>query len=333
MVVASPRGAPRHAHLAGVAALLVVTAVWGSTFPLAKDLFARVPVLDVLALRCLLSAALMLALRPRALRGLDARTRRAGALLGLVYGAGLTAQSHGLAELPSAVSGFVTGSYVVMTPLLGLLWFRTPVAARTRGAVALAVAGLAAFALTAGGEGGPIPAAGLALTVAGAALYAVHVVALGRVSRPGEAYGLTVLQVGAMGVVSAVAALPGGITLPATGADWAVVAYLAALAGAAAPLAQTWAQARLPATTAAVVMSAEPVWATAFAVLLYGEAAGWPLLAGGGCVLAATALVAAPHADVPYGDDGRKPRAAGAVSVGSEPLAGSSAPPLPRGIP
>ncbi|MBB2914438.1 drug/metabolite transporter (DMT)-like permease [Streptosporangium becharense] len=291
----------RGGRLAGVVALLVVTAVWGSTFPLAKDLLTRLPALDVLAVRSTLSAALLLALRPGALRGLDARTCRAGALLGVTYGAGLTAQSHGLVELPAAVSGFVTGSYVVMTPLLGVLWLRTPVAARTWAATALAATGLVVLALP-GRWSGPVPATGLTLTVAAAALYAVHVVMLGRVSRPGEAYALTTVQAGAMGAALAVAALPGGLVLPGTGADWAAVGHLAVLAGAVSSLAQTWAQARVPAATAAVVMSVEPVWATVFAVLVYGEAAGWPLLVGGGCVLAATVLVTVPSGSRPARD-------------------------------
>jgi drug/metabolite transporter (DMT)-like permease len=282
-----------------VAALLGVTAVWGTTFPLVKDMITRLPVADMFAVRYMLSVALLLAIRPAALRGLSSRAWRAGTGLGLVYVAALVTQTLGLKALPSSVSGFVTGSYVVMTPLLGLAWFRTRVTARTWTAVGSAVAGLAAFTLMAGGNGGRVPAGGLALTLVSAALYAVHVVALGRWSRPGEVYALTVIQIGTMALVLTAVAVPGGITVPGTAADWAGLVYLATFAGALSFLAQTWAQSRVPAVTAAVVMSVEPLWATAFAVLLYGEAAGWSLPVGGGCVLLATILVALPSRATP----------------------------------
>ncbi|MEV6984946.1 DMT family transporter [Sphaerisporangium sp. NPDC051017] len=289
------RRSVRTRHLAGVAALLGVTAVWGSTFPLTKDMVTRLPVIDMLAARYLISVAILLALRPRALRGIGPGAWRAGVALGLVYGAALVTQTYGLKALPSSVSGFVTGSYVVMTPLLALLWFRTPITARTWTAVGLAVAGLGAITLMSGDAGGgSVSGAGLALTLGSAALYAVHVVALGRWSRPEHAYALAVLQVGTMALVCTAVAAPGGIALPATPGDWAGLVYLATAAGALSFLAQTWAQAHVPATPAAVVMSIEPLWATAFATLLYGEAAGWSLLVGGTCLLTAMVLVAVP---------------------------------------
>ncbi|MFC6084081.1 DMT family transporter [Sphaerisporangium aureirubrum] len=281
-------------YLAGVGGLLAVTAVWGTTFPLVKDMTTRLPVADLLAVRYLLSGALLVALRPRTVAAATRRTWRTGAGLGVVYVGALVTQTYGLTLLPSPVSGFVTGSYVVATPLLGLAWFRTRVTGRTWLATGLAVAGLAAFTLMAGGDGGAVSSAGLALTVLSALLYAVHVVALSRWSRPAEAYALSVAQIATLALVLTAVAAPGGVTLPATPADWAGLVYLATVAGALSFVTQTWAQAHIPAAPAAIVMSVEPLWATAFAVLLYHETAGWSLLAGGACVLAATLLVSSP---------------------------------------
>jgi drug/metabolite transporter (DMT)-like permease len=288
------RGRPDVRYLTGIAALLGLTALWGTTFPLVKDMVGRLPVLDLLAVRYVMSAVLLLAIRPWSLRGLGGRSWRVGVALGLVYGAALVSQTYGLKDLPSPVSGFVTGCYVVMTPLLTLLWFRTRISARTWTAAGLASAGLATFTLMAGGDGGTISATGLILTVLSAALYAVYVVALSRWSRPEEAYALSVIQIGVLAIVLTAAALPDGIAVPSSAADWAGLVYLATIAGALTFLIQTWAQAHVPAATAAVVMSVEPVWATAFAVLLYNEAAGWPLAVGGGCLLTAMILVAVP---------------------------------------
>jgi len=88
-----------------------------------------------------------------------------------------------------------------------------------------------------------------------------------------------------------VAAVPDGITLPDRVGDWLAVAYMALFAGAAALLGQTWAQAHLPPTRSAIIMSMEPVFAAFFAVLLGGESVGARMLLGGGMVITAMLLV------------------------------------------
>ena len=92
-------------------------------------------------------------------------------------------------------------------------------------------------------------------------------------------------------VICTVAAVPDGIVLPQTTADWLSVVYMALFAGAAALLGQTWAQAHLPPTRAAIIMSMEPVFAALFAVLLGGESATMRMLLGGSLVLTAMLIV------------------------------------------
>ncbi|GIH26800.1 permease [Acrocarpospora phusangensis] len=290
-------------YLAGIACLVSVTAIWGSTFPLTKDLLLRLPVADLYAVRFAIAVAVLVAIRPKALAGLSRRTWLTGVALGLVYGAALVVQTFALIELPSSVSGFVTGSYLVLTPLLAWLWTRHAPERSTWLAVALATAGMAAFTLLSGGDaGGVIEAGPVALTLLSAVLYAVHIVALGRWSSPAEAYPLAIIQILTLTVIMWVAAAPGGVALPASAGDWAGVLYLATIAGAFTFLAQTWAQAHVPPTAAAVVISAEPLWATGFAFALYGEALTWPVLVGGTCVVAAMILVAWPRREATVPD-------------------------------
>ena len=90
------------------------------------------------------------------------------------------------------------------------------------------------------------------LTLAAAALYALHIIGLGRWSRARDAYGLAVLQMAVIAAVCLIGAAPGGITLPSTGADWAATVYMALVAGAVALIVQTWAQAHMSATRAAM---------------------------------------------------------------------------------
>ena len=99
--------------------LLGVTAVWGSTFFLLKDVVERVPVTDFLAVRFAIAALAVWLIAPRSLSRLTAVERRNGVLLGLVYGGAQVLQTVGLQSTSASVSGFVTGMYVVFTPLLG----------------------------------------------------------------------------------------------------------------------------------------------------------------------------------------------------------------------
>ena len=102
---------------------------------------------------------------------------------------------------------------------------------------------------------------------------------------------MAIVQCIVIAVICTGAAAPGGIVLPQTTADWLSVGYMALFAGAAALLGQTWAQAHLPPTRTAIIMTMEPVFAAFFAVLLGGESATLRMLLGGGLVLTAMLIV------------------------------------------
>ncbi|MFC7620729.1 DMT family transporter [Microlunatus sp. GCM10028923] len=271
-------------------ALIAMTAAWGSTFFMIGDIVTRIPVPDLLAVRFAIAAVALILLaaptfgRPNGLR-LDRRILRDGALLGLLYGGAQLLQTFGLAHTAASVSGFITGLYVVATPLLGALILRTRIGPLTWLAVGLATAGLGILSLN-----GLSVGYGELLTLASAVVYAGHILALSRLSKPGDALGLTAVQLAVITVLCTVFALPGGIQLPATGTDWAIVIYIAVVAGALTMLLQTWAQARIEPTRAAVVMAGEPIWAAGFAVALGGESITWRMLAGGFAIVAAMYL-------------------------------------------
>jgi len=274
------------AALLPTSSLVAVTAIWGSTFFMIKDVVGRMPAADMLAVRFAVAALAMLALFPRSLRRLPAWQWRRGLLLGALYGAAQLLQTWGLASTPASVSGFVTGMYVVITPLLTTALFGQRLPGSTWLAALLATLGLALLALH-----GLAVDRGVGLTLVAAALYALHIVALSRWSRPGETFAMSTVQMLAIAAVCLLATLPRGPVLPPGGGAWIVVLYLALAASAGAMLAQTWAQAHLSATRAAIVMTLEPVFAAAFAVAFGGESPTWRMLAGGALVLAAMYLV------------------------------------------
>jgi drug/metabolite transporter (DMT)-like permease len=267
-------------------AILGMTATWGSTFYLIKDLLDRVPVLDFLALRFAIAAVALYLLAPRALGRLSATARRNAVVLGVLYGLAQILQTAGLAHTPASVSGFITGMYVVCTPLLAALVLRTRITAMTWGAVALAAGGLAVLTLNGFSMG-----YGEAITLVAAVLYALHIVGLGAWAGAREAMGMTLVQLVVITVICFVATVPDGFVLPSNLQDWFAVTYMAVVAGALALAGQTWAQAHLPPTRAAIIMSMEPVFAAFFAVLLGGESLTFRMLVGGAMVLTAMFVV------------------------------------------
>ncbi len=278
--------AERRTALLATATLLAMTACWGSTFFLIHDLLDRVPAVDFLAVRFAIASVAMLLLAPRAIGRLSPEARRRAMVLGALYGVAQILQTAGLAHTPASVSGFITGMYVVATPLLGAVLLRTRITAMTWGAVALAVTGLGVLTLD-----GLSIGYGEAITLVAAIIYALHIVALGSWSTPSDAIGMAMVQCLLIALICLVAAAPGGIVLPDRPGDWLSVIYMALFAGAAALIGQTWAQAHLPPTRSAIIMSMEPVFAAFFAVLLGGESATVRMLLGGGLVFAAMMIV------------------------------------------
>ena len=267
-------------------ALVALAACWGSTFFMIRDLLDRVPTLDFLAVRFTIAGLALLAVAPGAVRSLPAPTLRRSVVLGLLYGLAQILQTAGLAHTPATVSGFVTGTYVVLTQLFAAPLLRTRIGRATWFAVLLALAGLAVLTL----EGVSV-GLGEALTLAAAALYALHSVGLGAWSNPKDALGSSIVQLVVIAVVCLVCTAPNGIVLPDRGKDWLAVLYMALVVGALGLLCQTWAQAHIDPTPAAIAMSMEPVFAALFAVAFGGESATGRLVLGGLMVLSAMLLV------------------------------------------
>jgi drug/metabolite transporter (DMT)-like permease len=276
----------RRTTLLAALVLLALAASWGSTFFMIKDLLDRVPTLDFLAVRFTIASLALVVVAPRARGRLSPVVRRHAVVLGLLYGLAQILQTAGLAHTPASISGFVTGLYVVCTPLLAAAILRTRIPPITWAAVALATVGLGVLALNGFSIG-----YGELITLASAVLYALHIVGLGAWSSAQDAVGMTILQIMVIAVVCTLATVHDGIVLPDRSGDWLSVAYMAVVVGAAGLLGQTWAQAHLPPTRSAIIMSMEPVFASFFAVWLGGEDLTTRLLLGGGMVLVAMLAV------------------------------------------
>jgi drug/metabolite transporter (DMT)-like permease len=276
----------RKIALAGTAALVAVTAVWGSTFVVVKDATDRMAVMDFLAWRFAIAAIVMLVIRPRSVTRLGRAQQVHGVLLGLALAAGYVAQTYGLRRTPATVSGFITGLFVVFTPLCAGLLLRRRIDVASWLGVGVATGGLALLSLH-----GLSVGRGEAITLLCAIAFALHIVGLGEWSTAPDAYGLAVVQLVTVAVVSAVAAAPDTLAPPPDSRVWGAILLTALAATAIGFFVQTWAQAHLAPTRAAVVMTMEPVFAGIFGVAVGGDDLTVRIVVGAVLVLAAMFLV------------------------------------------
>ncbi len=266
-------------------ALVGVTAIWGSTFVVVQDAVEKMPVTDFLTWRFAMAALAMLVLRPRSVVALGRSGRRAGVLLGLALGTGYLLQTLGLQHTSAAVSGFITGMFVVLTPLGAAVLLGTRPGWTAWSAVALATFGLGLLSLH-----GLSVGSGELLTLGCAAAFSLHIVGLGQWAASYDAFGLAVVQLLTTAALCAVVAVPGGLAVPPDAGVWGALALTALAATALAFVVQTWAQAHLPPTRAAVVMTMEPVFAGLFAVAVNDDTLGPKTLLGAAFVLGAMVL-------------------------------------------
>ena len=267
-------------------ALVGVTAVWGYGFLAVKDAIASMPVMDFLAWRFLVASVVMIALRPTCLRNVTRLELLRGLGLGTILGLAYIAQTYGLRYTSVANSGFITGMFVVLTPVMSWILLRRKTNRTTWMVVALATVGLALLSLNGWSIG-----IGELLTLVCALFFAIHIVGLGEWSSQYEPYAFTLLQIGAVAVISLIASVHEGITVPPDPGVWVAVVITGVLATALAFFVQTWAQSLVSATRAAVVMTMEPVFAGLFAVIIVGEQLTGRTLGGAACILAAMFII------------------------------------------
>jgi drug/metabolite transporter (DMT)-like permease len=272
-------------------ALVAVTAVWGLTFVQVKDAVALYPLFAFLAVRFAIASAVLAVPAAGRLRSLGRPGWTAGASLGLLLALGYAFQTAGLERTTVSSAGFITGLYVVFTPLLGLVLFRTRVGRAVWLGVALAVAGLAM--LSGVGAGDPV---GDLLVLAGSAAYSLQIVLMERYAPRYDAVAFTQAEMLAACAGFAVVAIAlGQVEVPRGWTVWGALLVTGVFASALAFLVQTWAQRRLSAARTALAFALEPVWAGIFGFWLAGDRLG--ALGWGGCALIMAGIaVAEPEA-------------------------------------
>jgi drug/metabolite transporter (DMT)-like permease len=274
--------------------LVAVTAVWGVTFVQVKDAVAIYPLFAFLTVRFAIATLTLAGPALRRVRTLGRPGAGAAAFAGALLGSGYALQTAGLERTSVSSTGFITGLYVVLTPLLALALFRVRLGRAVWLGVALATAGLA---LLSGIHGGSV--AGDLLVLGGAAVYALQIVLMERYAPRFDALAFTLVEMlTAFLGLFAIALAVDGIPVPHGWKVWGGLVVTGVFASALAFLAQTWAQRRATATQTALVFSLEPVWAAFFGFTLAGDRLGVAAWLGCAVIMAGIVLAEPAAADV-----------------------------------
>ena len=248
-------------------ALLSVSAAWGFAFVVMKDAIERQTVNNFLFSRFVLAVVVMILIRPQCIKLFNKDLLVRASIAGLFLGAGYILQTLGLKLTGAAITGFITGLYVVFTPLIAAVVLKVRITLMTWGCVVVATVGLALLSLQGWSIG-----FGQLLVLGSAFAFGAHIIALGKWSSGRDAYAMTVVQLAMCALLTGLASLfEGGYSLPPDRGVWATVIFTAVVCTAVAFVIQTWSQAHMSTTKVAVILTMEVVFAAIFAILYGGE--------------------------------------------------------------
>ena len=270
-------------------ALLLVAAMWGISFVWMKDILDQQDVYSFLVSRFIVAALVMIMVNPRFIMKINRKILLKGSVIGTALGLGYIFQTLGLERTTPAITGFITGLYVVLTPLIGALILKEKLTIQAWFYIALATIGLGVLSISGFSIG-----TGEFFVLISAFLFAAHILLLSRWSKDFDAYTLTFIQLLTCAVVSGVPASLNGFVAPPDQQVWAVILFTAVFATFFAFVVQTWAQARISATKVAVILTMEVVFAALFSVALGAEPLTLRILLGGSMVLIAMIMIVQP---------------------------------------
>ena len=269
-------------------ALIAIASVWGLTFVMVQDAIEELPTMAFLGYRFASAALLMAVVCRGPLRRLSLAGWRAGVLMGIFLTAGYIFQTLGLERTSASNTGFITGLFVVLTPVLGAVFLRQRVSG-----LAWAAAGVSAVGLyLLSGAGGDFEPRGDGLVLVCAFALAAHILATSRSVGAHDPAALVVVQLGVCGVVcTVIAVFAGQLEVPRGETVWSALIVTSLVASALGFFVQTFAQQHAPPARTALILASEPAFAGLFGYLLADDRLSAVSWAGAGLILASIVAV------------------------------------------
>ncbi len=246
--------------------LLLITVIWGASFPITKMVLVYIPAYAYLALRFILAALVLMLIYSKSLKNITKATLVHGGIVGLFMFGGMALQAVGLYTTTASNSGFITGLNVVMVPVISALLLKKRPDKSSIMGVSVAFTGL--FFLSGGlkldfnfGD---------FLTFLCAICWAFQIIFIDRFTQTDDASFLAIMQLAFTGLASAGLwlAVDSGKPLVINGTVIWILLFTAILGSALGYGVQTVAQKYTTPTHTALIFTAEPVFAAIFAMVI-----------------------------------------------------------------
>lgn len=260
--------------------LLLVAMAWGASFVFMKDVLDRQSVNSFLFYRFAMAAIVLLIIHPQILRKLNWDNIKTGGITGIFLGAGFILQTYGLTMTGAAITGFITGLYVVATPLFEQFFGGRKLGRRIWVSIGIATAGLALLSVRGFAVG-----IGEMLVLLSALCYTGQIIGLSKWSKGRDLWTMAWIQIAVVALMTGIASFAEGIETPPDSEVWAVIIFTAIVSTVSAFIIQTWSQSIIESTKAAVIMTMEVVFSAIFAVTIGGEILSLRTLIGGTLVV------------------------------------------------
>lgn len=274
-------------------ALAVVALVWGTTFVVVKQAITQISALYFLSLRFSFASLCLLLLFLPAFRRMPARQifsgLKGGFITGIFLWAGYVLQTLGLHYTSAGNSGFLTGLYIVLVPVIGAILYRQKPSVREVIGLALATVGMAVMTLPASGSRFSMNLGDL-LTIACAVAFAFHLLVLGHFSKREKVEAVALGQIACAALLSTASLAVEKPVATWSASVFTAIILTAVFATALAFALQTWGQKHTTATRTALIFALEPVFALVTAIA-FGEPARWVAFLGGALILAGVLAV------------------------------------------
>jgi drug/metabolite transporter (DMT)-like permease len=251
-----------------------------------KDALTRQNVYSFLASRFILAAAFMWIYKPKSLSGLDPKFIKRATLAGVLLCSGFAFQTFGLTQTTVSNTGFITGLYLVFTPLISWLLLKRDIFKVQWLAVFLATVGLYFISYN-----GVSVGKGEILVLFSALLFAGQIVALSEWSDGKNTYALTLIQIIVSAVIFSALSFIDGFQPPPDNEVWLAILFSAFFATFLGFLIQTKAQSVMSATAAGVLLAMETPFALFFGLFFDNDPLTLRIITGGSLVLIAIALI------------------------------------------
>jgi len=264
------------------ASLLLITMIWGTTFPLLRTSLEIVEPYDIIAIRFTIAAVLLGAIYGKRLIRMGRVAVRDSVVTGLFMAAGYLVQAIGLTTISSPRSAFLTGTAVVFVPFIDRFVSRLGVSSGEWIGVGLVFTGILLFS----GEAGLMLRPGDLWTLAGAVAFACQVVTTNVAGRRSDTFAVSALQAAVAAAVGWIfVGARGGLSRPLGEMPWGTLVYLGTVATAFILVLQTWALGKTKPVRAGVIYSLEPVFAAMVAMAFFAESMSWNEVIGSVAIL------------------------------------------------